>query len=75
MSHALQDALSLTVPERLQLVQDLWDSISSEVRGQVSQADILEAARRLKEYEADPSTSVSWDLIAKKLGIISAHRA
>jgi putative addiction module component (TIGR02574 family) len=56
MSRALQDALNLSVPERLQLVQDLWDSISSEVRGQVSQEDILEAQRRLAAYEAEPST-------------------
>jgi putative addiction module component (TIGR02574 family) len=69
MSYALQDALSLTVPERLQLVQDLWDSIASEVRGQVSQADILETERRLQEYESNPSSAVSWDLITQKLGI------
>ena len=75
MSHTLQDVLSLSVPERLQLVQDLWDSISNEVRGQISQADILEAERRLQEYELDPSTATSWDLISRKLGIALEQRA
>jgi putative addiction module component (TIGR02574 family) len=75
MSHALQDALNLSLPERLQLVQDLWDSISNEVRGQVSQTDILEAERRLQEYELDPSSATSWDLITQKLGIATEQRA
>jgi putative addiction module component (TIGR02574 family) len=69
MNSALQDALKLSLPERIQLVQDLWDSISSETRGHVTQADVIEAEKRLNDYEKDSSTAVSWELIAEKLGL------
>ncbi len=75
MSNALQDALNLSLSERIQLVQDLWDSISSETRGSVARADILEAEKRLLEYEKDPSTAVSWESISEKLGIVVERRA
>jgi putative addiction module component (TIGR02574 family) len=68
MNRALRDALNLSLNERIQLVQGLWDSISSETRGNVARADILEAEKRLNEYEEDPSTAISWELVAKKLG-------
>ena len=74
MSNALKDALNLSLPERIQLVQDLWDSISSETRGSVSQADVFEAEKRLRDHENDPSTTVSWESVAEKLGIATDRR-
>jgi putative addiction module component (TIGR02574 family) len=68
MNSVLQDALKLSLPERIQLVQDLWDSISSE-SGHVTQADVIEAEKRLSDYQKDSNTAVSWELIAEKLGL------
>ena len=67
MSSALQDALNLSLNERIELVQDLWDSISSETGGSVTRADILEAKKRLLEYEKDPSTAVTWESVVESL--------
>ncbi len=67
MNSALQDVLSLSLNERIQLVPDLWDSISSETRGSVTRADILEAEKRLLEYEKDLSTAVLWESVAERL--------
>jgi putative addiction module component (TIGR02574 family) len=46
----------------------LWDSISSE-SGHVTQADVIEAEKRLSDYQKDSNTAVSWELIAEKLGL------
>lgn len=71
MKSALQQALNLSLPDRIQLVQDLWDSISDEVLGTVTRADILQAEQQLLEYEKDPTTAVSWESTAVKLGLKS----
>jgi putative addiction module component (TIGR02574 family) len=63
MSNLTATALELSVPERLQLVQDLWDSIVTESGGQVSAEDLIEAERRLAAHEAQPETGISWETI------------
>lgn len=48
--------------ERIQLAQDLWDSIpadSSELAPGGEQ--LLEWERRLAEHRADPASAISWD--------------
>jgi putative addiction module component (TIGR02574 family) len=59
MNRALRNAFKLSLHERIQRVQDLWDSISKESQGNLTRADILEAEQRLLDYEKDPSTAVS----------------
>lgn len=71
MSSALQDALNLSLKEQIKLVQELWDSISDEILGTVTRADILQAEQQLLEYEKDPTTAVSWESIAVRLGLKS----
>lgn len=54
----------LSVAERLQLVEDLWDSLTAEAPDEALQVTPELAAdldRRLAEHEADPASAIPWD--------------
>ncbi len=54
----------LSIAERLQLVEDLWDSIAADAPEEalpVTPELGQELDRRLAEHEADPSTAIPWD--------------
>jgi putative addiction module component (TIGR02574 family) len=59
----------LSLAERIQLVEDLWDSIAEETQGamKLSQAQTAEIEQRLREHEADPSSVVSWERVRAEL--------
>jgi len=49
------------VPERLQLVQDLWDSIAADASAvPLTDAQREELDRRLEARQRDPGASVPW---------------
>lgn len=59
---SVSDLLHLSVAERIQLVEDLWDSIASEPEAlELTPTQKEELDRRLAEHEADPSSAVSWE--------------
>ena len=52
----------LSLPERIQLVEDLWDSIAAETENlPMPDCQKEELARREAEYARDPSLASSWD--------------
>ena len=52
----------LSVDERIHLVQDIWDGIAAETEPlPLSDAERGEIARRIAEYERDPSTAIPWE--------------
>ena len=54
MSIALDELRQLPVPERIQLVEDLWDSIASDQHAlALTPEQQTELDRRLDAYEAD----------------------
>ena len=57
--------LILSVSERIQLVEDIWDSIAADASNTVelSQAQMAELHRRVAEHWADPSTAVPWEQV------------
>ncbi len=66
----LIDALELSVAERLQLVQDLWDSISELPDPlKLSEAENAELKRRFEDYKRDPSSSLSWEELKVRMGL------
>jgi putative addiction module component (TIGR02574 family) len=69
MSNSTPDFLSLSISERIQLVEDIWDSITSEAPGSVglSPAQRAEVQRRVAAHDADPSTAVEWDVVRSEL--------
>ena len=58
----IPDIAQLTTPEKILLVEDLWDSIASdEPNVPVPQSHADELDRRLRGYEADPGNLLSLD--------------
>jgi putative addiction module component (TIGR02574 family) len=69
MKPRIEDILQLSVPERLQLVQAIWESIARDTDAlPLTDAHRRELDRRLIEYERNPSDTLSWDEIRKDLG-------
>jgi putative addiction module component (TIGR02574 family) len=63
------DYMKLSVSERIQLFEDIWDSIAAEAPETVglSQAQKAELHRRVAAHRADPSTAVPWEQVRSKL--------
>jgi putative addiction module component (TIGR02574 family) len=62
------DILSLSVPERIQLVEDIWDSIA-EFPEQMLLTDEQksELDRRLDAYHASPDEGSPWELVRERI--------
>ncbi|MGC8853925.1 MAG: addiction module protein [Halothiobacillaceae bacterium] len=63
------DYLNLSLAERIQLVEDIWDSIALEAAGELdlTPTQRLEVQRRVAEHQADTSTAVAWEQVRAKL--------
>jgi putative addiction module component (TIGR02574 family) len=63
------DYRSLSVSERIQLVEDIWDSIVAENPDsiQLTPAQRAEVQRRLNEHDGDPSSAVGWEAFRSEL--------
>lgn len=64
----MQEILQLSVAERIQLVEDIWDSIAlkpDEIP--LIDAEREELDRRLLAYEENPDAVVSWNDLKKRL--------
>ena len=65
---AIQELRSLPVAERIQLVEDLWDSIAEDSGSlQLTDAQRAELDRRLDDFEAAPGAGDSWEEVKRKL--------
>lgn len=62
------DILKLSVSERIQLVEDIWDSIA-EVPESVSLTDEQKAEldRRLDAYRKNPREGSPWGIVRKRI--------
>jgi putative addiction module component (TIGR02574 family) len=62
------DFSKLSIAERIQLAEDLWDSIPPEgVDVPVTEAQKAELDRRLEELEEDPDAGESWEVVRARL--------
>jgi putative addiction module component (TIGR02574 family) len=64
------DYRRLTIAERLQLVEDIWDSIAEDADVAtlpLTDVERAELDRRLSELDANPSGGVSWDTVRARL--------
>ena len=60
----------LSVAERIELVQDLWDSVAMESAAHVlSSSEIAEINQRLAEHADHPHDVVSWSEVRCSLGL------
>lgn len=68
MSTQLEDILQLSVSERIQLAEDIWDSIAANPEAlPLSDADRQELDRRLESYARNPDEGVAWDELKKRV--------
>jgi putative addiction module component (TIGR02574 family) len=57
----LQELMQLSPAERIELAQDLLDSVSPEEFPPLTPEQEAEIDRRLAEYEQDPSRAIPWE--------------
>lgn len=68
MSTELKDILELSVAERIQLVEDIWDSIAAFPESlSLTEDERRELDRRLEAYARNPDEGVPWDELKKKV--------
>lgn len=61
--------LHLSVSERIQLVEDIWDSISADAANAfpLTKRQRDELDRRMAEHIANPSDAIPWEVVRAKL--------
>jgi putative addiction module component (TIGR02574 family) len=62
------DTLSLSIPERIQLVEDIWDTIAAEAQS----IDLTEDEKRiiderLEAYHRNPDLGSPWEDVYKRI--------
>jgi len=68
MSTELSDILQMSVAERIQLVEDIWDSIAASPELlPVTEAQREELDRRLHAHDQNPGEGISWDELIEKV--------
>ena len=68
MSTQLSDILQLTIAERIQLAEDIWDSVAAFPEAiPLTEAQKEELDRRLQAYAKNPNEGISWDELKDKL--------
>jgi putative addiction module component (TIGR02574 family) len=63
----LKELMQLSVEERLELVQDLWDSIPDQDFPPLSEEQMAELDRRLAEHESNPESALPWEEVKAHL--------
>lgn len=62
------DFSKLSVPERIQLVQDLWESVHDDAQAiGLTEEQRQEIRRRLRELASGKVQGVPWDTLQKSL--------
>ncbi|HMP76452.1 MAG TPA: addiction module protein [Kiritimatiellia bacterium] len=62
------DVLSLSVPERIQLVEDIWDTIAAVPEAvSLTDAQKVELDRRLDAYHQNPEEGAPWAAVRERI--------
>ena len=72
MSQPAFDFRQLSLTERLQLVEDIWDSIAEEAQQApeavpLSEAQRSEIRRRREAHQRDPDSAIPWEQVREEL--------
>lgn len=69
MSQPRPDFLNLSVAERIQLAEDIWDSIPADNPESVTLtlAQLHEIQTRLQAHDQDPATALPWEQVRSEL--------
>jgi putative addiction module component (TIGR02574 family) len=64
----LAKVLQYDVPERILLVEDIWDSIANVPEAvHISDSKRKELDHRLEAYHSDPTTGDPWKVVKKRI--------
>ena len=62
------DYRKLSIPERLELVEDIWDSIAQDTEAfPLSEEQKTEVDRRLEAHRRDPESAIPWTEVRREL--------
>jgi putative addiction module component (TIGR02574 family) len=65
---SISDVLELSASERLQLVEEIWDSIASVPESvEITEAQRQELDRRLQAFRADPAAGDPWEVVKARI--------
>jgi putative addiction module component (TIGR02574 family) len=65
---AEKDILDLSVSERIQLAQDIWDSFAQVPESlTLSEEEKAEIERRLEAYHQDPNVGSPWSVVRDRI--------
>jgi len=61
------DAISLSIPERIQLVEDIWDTIAAEAQSIELTVEEKTIDERLVAYHKNPDLGSPWEDVYKRI--------
>jgi putative addiction module component (TIGR02574 family) len=65
---AKNDIMGLSISERIQLVEDIWDSIASVPETlQLTEEQKWELDRRLDDYHNNPGKGSPWEVVRERI--------
>ncbi len=69
MNAAIASVCDLSIPEKHQLIEDLWVDVASDPAGLrgFTEKEIEELDRRKAELEHDPDSGLSWDEVKRRI--------
>jgi putative addiction module component (TIGR02574 family) len=63
----LQELMHLSPAERVEIAQELWDSVEEADLPPLTPAQMEEIHRRIAEHERDPSRAIPWEDVRERL--------
>lgn len=64
----LPDTLDLSIPERIQLVEDIWDTIAAEAQSiELTEDEKRMIDERLEAYRKNPDLGSPWEDVYKRI--------
>lgn len=68
MNSQITEILQLSVAERVQIVEDIWDSIAdSPEKLPLSENEKVELDKRLESYNRNPDDGIEWETLKRNL--------
>jgi putative addiction module component (TIGR02574 family) len=67
-SSSIAEYVKLSVPERIQLVEDIWDSVAEIPEAlSLTEAQQAELDRRLDAYRRNPAGGLPWEYVKEAI--------
>lgn len=67
-SQSIAEYVKLSVPERIQLVEDIWDSVAEIPEAlSLTEAQQAELDRRLDAYRRNPEGGLPWEYVKEAI--------